>query len=425
MLIGSANPRLVLGRTGAGPRDNSWPELPVDIGQKRYVRRQLEQNVKLIDEYAKAGMLRGVRTVRYVRHGGDPRGTPEADGDAHGERPSFAASLQRALACCLQGPAPAQCCPAAAAPSSSSDHLEPMTNQFTRSLTPAQQAAVQAAREVYVAAGGLVDQYTDVAMARFCIANKWDRRKTAEMLRKTVPWRKAVGADRYRTEFLKGRKLAPVEPMFARYIQSSGTMMWGTTKAGGQVMFLVVDAIDIQHHLSDISDADSLKSTIAVGEFQAAKLDQMTWERADGTLATWTVVIDLTGVSVDHFAGPFRKRAELLMATNPHCPSIAGVVYAANCPGWIEAVWQVVRWVLSEELRDKFQLQTRQKDELPAFTAEIDPKWLPPRYGGTMRKLEAPVELGLEHGAELAVRNALFEKGSPPRSRPTRSASWV
>ena len=420
MLIGSANPRLIVGRVGES-RNSGWPELPIDGEQKRFVKRQLEtfSNVKLIDEYAKAGMLR-VRT-RHTRDRANNReslGLPSNEG-----RPSFVTIFQRALARCLCGPPGVQCCAVPAAPSSLPDPAEPETNQFTRSLSAKQRAAVQEAREVYVAAGGLVDEYTDVVMARFCIAHKWDRRETAKMLRKTVPWRRQVGADRYRTEFLKGKKLAPVEPMFARYVQTSGTMMWGFTKDGGPVMFLVVDAIDIQRHLSDISDSDSLKSTIAVGEFQAAKLDQMTWERADGTLATGTVVIDLTGVSVDHFAGPFRKRAELLMATNPHCPSIAGVVYAANCPGWIEAVWKVVRWVLSEELRDKFQLQVRQQNELPAFAAMIDPKWLPPRYGGTMRKLDPPAELGIEPGMELAVRQVLFE--NTHRSSSARSASWV
>ena len=129
---------------------------------------------------------------------------------------------------------------------------------FLANLTPSQSAAVATARDVWLSAGGVIDEFSDVTMVRFCVGNKWDATKTAAQLRRTAAWRRVARAggkspDSYRAAFLEGRTLLSFELVRRVFSMSLVIPALGCSRAGDLVHYALHGQLDQQRFFSEVS----------------------------------------------------------------------------------------------------------------------------------------------------------------------------
>eukprot|EP00966_Prymnesium_polylepis_P287621 6643386-Prymnesium_polylepis.1 len=252
------------------------------------------------------------------------------------------------------------------------------------------------AQQVWVDAGGAVDAYTVVTMARFCVGNKWNERRVSAQLRRAAAWRKETNAAAYRASFVRGKRIYD----YAEHVLMTSViakLVWcGSTRDGHPVDYVSVGAFDPGAFLARMSDDDWWEANLQLIEYEWLNMDRCTLDRADGVLLKAYAVIDLDGLRLSQLSlGVLRRIRRTAPLFDSFYPEILGVTCLLNTPAVFQAVWAMVRSLVSKEIQDTMQLHAKGSTDL---VAHIEPGWVPACYGGDMKQLrpEGIRALGLD-----------------------------
>ena len=268
-------------------------------------------------------------------------------------------------------------------------------------LTAEQYALHTSARAAYTQAGGVLDPYSDAFLLRFCIGNKWNEKKVTTQLRKTAEWRAKVGADRYRSAFIAGKKMGAY-PEVAKFLRCLAILPnLGESKKGEPVDWASFAALDIDKSFEILTDEENFEANLIYMEYVLHMYDVRSMDRCDGQLVKGFSITDLEGMSWKMLGWRAMKRAA---QTSPlldlYYPELYAQIACINVPGWWTVLMAAFKPFFSQETLDGIKVY--QRGEESALTSLIDPALVPACYGGSLEQL--PQELMAEMGFDLLTK---------------------
>ena len=271
------------------------------------------------------------------------------------------------------------------------EDLRAANAHFLDALGTTRREAVARARAVHADAGGVSDPFTDVTMARFCSENDWNDEKAHAQIRRTVSWRRDMGADEYRRALLNGRRLVE----FERW-QIIGKVMpplpWlGTTTDGAPMQFGGPGGIEIERLLSHTVD-EFADFNLLMLEFNYLNIDKLTLARADGSLVRMFILSNMAGVTFSHLR-LMKYARRIAPIADSYYPELVSTVITFNVGPVIITGYNMLKPLLSAKMQRKVQL-LGQLDN----TAFASPEHIPACYGGRLTQLPKAVRtlLGLD-----------------------------
>lgn len=256
---------------------------------------------------------------------------------------------------------------------------------FFLSFSEARREIVQRLRDVYVAAGGCVDAYTSVMVARFCSAYKWDERAAASAIRRAVTWRLESGASGFRAAFISGK--SPLEyrnyRLMMRYIHFIPPIC-GTVE-GDLLTHYFLGSSDIDGMCKNITAKGYDEANLIHLEWQYLQIDRESFARANGKLSRIACIIDCMNTTTATFrfdaVRHFKRNAPLV---DLYYPEFMTVNIVLNTPSMLMSVWGIIRLVLSKELQSKVKFHEKGR---PFMLSDfISEDCLIVRYGGKLRR---------------------------------------
>jgi len=256
--------------------------------------------------------------------------------------------------------------------------------EFLGALSPERRAAVEAARATYVEAGGRVDEYTDAMMLRFCVGNRFDAKRTAAHVKKTVAWRRSSGADAFRASFLSGAKLLE-QPGVGTMVEAlSFSPCVGVTRGGDLLTYASVGRHVAPDTLCEkLSIDEYFRANLATLEFQCLALDRAATARADGTAPRVWYVVGVEGLKGSHLRPQLIKYFQRTApVADLYYPELMSVSCILGAPAFLVRMWNMLRHLFARETQDKVII-TKKGGEAP-LGGSIAPEHLPACYGGQM-----------------------------------------
>ena len=157
--------------------------------------------------------------------------------------------------------------------------LHGLTEVYLDELSSQQRAVLQKARQLYVAAGGKLDDYWEPMLIRVLVACKWTlSKKAASQLRQTARWRSSSGADELRARLISGQSKLLGLP----HALEAQRRMWslpchGKTVDGDLISYSFLGTLDIPALLS-VDDKGLWQHNLGLLELQSLMNDQLSCE---------------------------------------------------------------------------------------------------------------------------------------------------
>ena len=221
-------------------------------------------------------------------------------------------------------------------------------------LTEAQLTAIDAAREIYVAAGGVLDAYELPFLVRHLAFHKWRPEKAKKMLVKTAEWRASTGANAVRAKLISG------ELRFAQFPSNLQMLsyVWfvadhGRTRNGNVATYSQIGSIpDPYVWLNGMSDEAFYELNWHFLEHQSVLADKESVEKR--TLIRSSVVYDAHNCSGKQVSMRLVRRLNtILPVPDLYYPELVGETFVVNAPWVIHSLWGIVRHVLSREIQSR------------------------------------------------------------------------
>jgi hypothetical protein len=280
-------------------------------------------------------------------------------------------------------------------------------------LSTQQHEALSAARDIYLAAGGVLDELWQPFLIRFLVAHKWSVGRATEQLQATARWRQTSGANVVRRRLREGWR-----PLEMYYVLENQRCVWffptfGLAYTGDVISHLFVGTLDVPAWMQIIDDAQYFQYNLAIMEFQSYTNDRLT---AQGrTLVRHVNVFDCAGMCSKHLSPRALRRLKPCMPLGDlYYPEFMSCALCINAPWIFTKIWAVLRLWLSKDIQARTEIVSR--SETPAVIARLAPLSEIPtatHYGmGTLAVVPRSVSerIGYAFLEQSTIRSLLVEQ---------------
>lgn len=240
-------------------------------------------------------------------------------------------------------------------------------------LTQEQEHSLTEFKALITAEGLYVpDRHDDNLLLRFLRARKFHIANTHKMFVDCETWRKDLGVDRLRYDFVFEEEDA-VRDCYPRYYH-------GVDKAGRPIYIENVGAIDIKT-LFKVTDEERMTKQHVIS-YETLIQDRMPAcsKRAGHHIEQCCTIIDLKGVSLRQFASAFGFIKRTSAIAQNYYPEMMGRMYVINAPMMFTSVWGMVKPLLDEVTVKKITILGGNYQN--SLLEDIDADYLPKELGG-------------------------------------------
>ena len=248
----------------------------------------------------------------------------------------------------------------------------------TDRLSVAQREALDEARRVYLAAGGVLDELWQPMLLRFLVAHGWSVDKATSQLQATAQWRESSGASALRRRLLDGARILELP-----FVLDNQQIVWylpslASTHEGDPISYLSLGSLRVAEWLKIIDDAQYFQYNLALQESQSVYNDLLT---ARGkVLVRHVLVFDCDGIGKQHLSpSAFRRLRPCMPLADLYYPEIMSCAVCLNAPWLFATIWAIIRVMLSKEMQSRVIIAP--KDRTPALLARIAPMSEVPAWG--------------------------------------------
>jgi hypothetical protein len=282
-------------------------------------------------------------------------------------------------------------------------------------LTEAQRDALAEARSVWVAAGGVLDEFWQPMLLRFLVAAEWKMDQARPHLEATARWRRESGADECRRQLLAGRRILDFP-----FVPENQSCIWfapvyGQTFDGNLISYISLGSLDIPTWMRVETDAEYMQYAVAIQEHQSVCNDVMA---AQGHYLTRHVMVfDCAGMGKQHLHYRGLRR---LMPTMPlgdlYYPEILSCSLIVNAPWIFTKIWSIVSPWVGKETRARTMIAS--KEHTASLLARLVPATEVPSWvanaGGTNTSMPPSVADRLGYAQMDEARRASLLIAQPP-----------
>mmetsp|Transcript_7261 Transcript_7261/g.19003 ORF Transcript_7261/g.19003 Transcript_7261/m.19003 type:complete len:326 (+) Transcript_7261:58-1035(+) len=220
-------------------------------------------------------------------------------------------------------------------------------------FTPTQKAALKEAQSIWEGVGGVLDQYGDVMLARTLTVHDWNVKsaKCRAQLESTARWRNESGAAAVRTRLREEQVTVARTPHALKVLQSAALLpALHAAKDHDLMSYAHVGGFDVEKFVSDLADDDWELFNLWMLERGQLRVDALSI--AQGRLARIKIVQDCEGIGMNVLD---RRLLRRLKRTAPlqdkYYPYLTSGQIVVNAPWFVEGVWNMIKGLLSSELR--------------------------------------------------------------------------
>ena len=265
-------------------------------------------------------------------------------------------------------------------------------------FTPAQHEALGLARRVYTEAGGLLDEYADIYLARFLHEHNWSVAAATRQLERTAVWRAHVGADTIRRRILSGELKFATGFGMVELLSSAVTLpCQGTTRDGDLLGLTDIGALDSTRLVRALHNEEAyFQANLHLLEYESVAMDRLS--AASGSLVRLVQVCECKGFSTLSLHPRLLSWVSQTLPLQDHYyPSHTRASIFVNAPWAVRRVWRILQRFLSSEAQQKVTILGEPLDSQAALHELIEPAQLPSVLGGTKRSItpESVHELSL------------------------------
>lgn len=294
------------------------------------------------------------------------------------------------------------------------EKLKPPTAKFVSGLEPDQRAAIESVRTAFVAAGGVLDAYGDVLLARFLTAHGWQVQPAAAHLARAAAWRKSSGANEKRSQLLSGTcTFATAHPKMGTMLDSLVCLpLQGPCRNGDLLTMIDLGSLDSEKYTNELEDDEVLEVTTWTLEAEMLAADRASCD--SGTLVQATTILNTQGFGRRQFSWTLIRRLKAIAPlAELYYPELERATIVLNAPKIVLYGWSLVRHVMSKEEQAKVTILGDPVTSRESLTAKIDGAMLPMSLGGTKSAIteEERNALGFV-GPELLERLARHGRGT-------------
>jgi len=221
--------------------------------------------------------------------------------------------------------------------------------------------------------------HDDFFFTRWLIARSWNVDQADEMLKASMKWRADEGIDTLVEEY--GKEGNELREMLERYCPMG---MHGVDKRGCPIYIERVGSFDIQGLLASAS-MEQLKRHHVFQIERAEVMKTKASNDAGKQFRKHYVIEDLSNLGWEHVSqNTLDLTKELLRLDESHFPESIIKLYIINAPWAFNAVWKIIKPVLSERTVNKIEILGT--DFLPTLLEVVDKNELPVQLGGSCDK---------------------------------------
>jgi len=260
----------------------------------------------------------------------------------------------------------------------------PLTSKFVSGLEQHQRAALDPARKAFVAAGGVLDEFGDVFLARFLAAHGWQVEPAVAQLARTAAWRSSSGANEKRAQLLSGSSAwATAHPKMSVLLDCAIALpLQGRCRNGDLIKLIDLGAIDSQKYATELEDDETLEMTTWTLELEMLAADRASCEA--GTLVQVTAILNTAGFGRRQFSWTLIRRLKAIAPLPElYYPSLQRATVVLNAPKIVVYGWSLVRMVMSKEEQAKVAILGDSVASHAALSAKVESAVLPTGLGGT------------------------------------------
>uniref|UniRef100_A0A915D8G2 CRAL-TRIO domain-containing protein n=1 Tax=Ditylenchus dipsaci TaxID=166011 RepID=A0A915D8G2_9BILA len=211
----------------------------------------------------------------------------------------------------------------------------------------------------------------DAHLLRFLRARDFDVQKARDMIINSLLWRKQHNVDKILQVFVPPSVLLQYFPG-----------CWHHCDLEGRPLFVLrLGQMDVKGILRAVGLEAVVKFILTICEEGLLKAAEAT-VRLGKPIGTWTLLVDLEGLSLRHLWRPgVQSLLRIIETLEAHYPETMGLVLIARAPRVFPVLWTLVSPFIDENTRKKFMINSNET-VLNELSKYIDKKYLPNFLGG-------------------------------------------
>lgn len=254
-------------------------------------------------------------------------------------------------------------------------------------LTASQHEMIKELSTKYQGAGGKLDEFGDIFILRFLVANGWKMHKAEKQVLSTARWRQRHHADEFREQIRNGLRYADI-PHVREIFRCVSVANYLTETEYGDIMTVIdYGSLNVDRFFSLINNAEYFDVNTFILEYLTYHADKASRER--GHLCRQAMCIDAEGIGLKHVSlRMFIRFKPVMPLADLYYPELLGAARVINAAWALHQGWKLVKPLLSKEIQAMVKILDKAHSQ-KALTALANPKDLPPCYNGTASRLPA------------------------------------
>jgi CRAL/TRIO domain len=228
-------------------------------------------------------------------------------------------------------------------------------------------------------------KHDDLWILRFLLSHKKNLKASVKAAKHTLAFRAEHKLDEKDIRYFPIGPDAPDAALqrYLKYCENDTFQFLVPDAKLGVVGIFVGPSVDMHGLVKNVDEADWLPTFIYLAEWCHQWNDYLT--RTSGRLTRSVRIIDLGGASLKKFSSECKKRDGAAMKVTEDCyPQLVKSVFICRAPGFVQAVWRVLRVFFPKRLVEKVDFIAPESNarDLNHLLKYISMENLPTRYGG-------------------------------------------
>jgi len=266
-----------------------------------------------------------------------------------------------------------------------------LSDQSFSDLLAKHSDALARMRAAYMAAGGIVDAYTEPFLLRFLVGREENEEEATRSLVETTQWRKSTGAADARAKILAGTPLLKLH-YAVREISLHFPILpsHGYARDGGPVSIFVHDGFHPPALMAKLTPEEYLHGVVAFFEYSMVQCDRLS--ASHDRLVKITNMFDFEHLTVAHLNLRFLTRyTQQFIRLDQHYPASFDALLCLNAPWLFTVGYKIARPWMSEQFVSKIDISVTKEESHQAAVSRVAKEQLPRHFGGTCDKMPKEV----------------------------------